>query len=166
MKKILSRNTWLILLITIFSIFILPNNNVYADDNLEVDGFNIMPVLDEKEIKEVNDSISKVWSKWWEVWNNYNNAAAELSTTQQITSGIMNRNTIMNYLVFFIKFISQLWLVIWTVFIIYAWYKYMLSVFTNKGATKQIITNAIIWVLIIIFSYAIMRIFTSLIWLT
>lgn len=165
MKKFLSKNIWLILIILIFGIFLLPNN-IYAQNDLEVDGFNIMPELDEDEMANVNNQIEIVWSKWWEVWNNYNKAASEMKTSEQLASWIMNRDTIMNYLIFFVQFLSQIWLVVWTVFIMYAGYKYMLSAFGKGGVSSKIIINAIIWVLIIIFSYAIMRILTSIIWLT
>jgi len=165
MKKFLLRNMWLILIISFFSILLLPNN-LYAQNDLEVDGFNIMPELNDDELWEVNNQINIVWSKWWEVWKNYNNAASWLSTSKQLASWIMNRNTIMNYLIFFVQFLSQIWLVVWAVFIMYAGYKYMFSAFGKGGVSSKIIVNAIVWVLIIIFSYAIMRILTSVIWLT
>ena len=166
MKKLSLKKIWLILTTLIFCLIFLPKN-VYADESdLEVDVFNILPELNDKEIDEVNKSIAEIWQTWWNVWQEYNKAASGLSTSQQISSWIMNRDTLMNYIVFVVQFLSQLWLVVWTVFIIYAWYKYMVSVFWWGNASKSAITNAIIWVIIVIFSYAIMRILTSLVWLT
>ena len=165
MKKFLSRNIWIILFIPLFMIFVLPNN-LYAWNDLEVDGFNIMPELDDSEIAEINGKIDTIWSEWWHVWDHYNDEASRMKTSQQLATWIMNRDTIMNYLIFFVQFLSQLWLVVWTVFIMYAWYKYMLSAFGKGGVSSKIIINAIIWVLIVIFSYAIMRILTSFVWLT
>lgn len=167
MKKFLLRNMWLILLISFFSILLLPNN-LYAQDDLEVDGFNIMPELSDDEISDVNEAITKVWFKWWMVQETYREIAAHpgFTTSEQLASWIMNRDTIVNYLIFFVQFLSQIWLVVWTVFIMYAGYKYMFSAFGKGGVSSKIIINAIIWVLIVIFSYAIMRILTSIIWLT
>jgi hypothetical protein len=72
----------------------------------------------------------------------------------------------MNYMVHIIQFLSQLGLVVWTIFIMYAGYKYIISVLNSQKTPSSTIKNAIIWILIIIFSYAIMRILTSFIWLT
>lgn len=156
---------WLILLISFFNILILPNN-LYAQGDLEVDGFNIMPELNDDELWKINSQIDAIWSEWWHVWDHYNDEASRMKTSEQLASWIMNRDTIMNYLIFFVQFLSQIWLVVWTVFIMYAGYKYMLSAFGKGGVSSKIIVNAIVWVLIIIFSYAIMRILTSVIWLT
>jgi hypothetical protein len=78
----------------------------------------------------------------------------------------MTWNTIMDYLVFVVKFLSQLWLLVGVVFIIYAWYQYMLSVFKNSWTPSKTVKNAIIWVLIVVFSYAIMKTLTSIIWIS
>ncbi len=165
MKSFL-KNIWIISFLLILGLFLLPNNFCIAENDLTVNGFNIIPELDDTEIADINGQISTIWSSWWKVWSNYNNAASNLSTSQQIASWIMNRDTIMNYLVFVVQFLSQLWLVVWAIFIMYAWYKYMLSVFESGKTPTSSIKNAIIWILIVIFSYAIMRTLTSLIWLT
>jgi hypothetical protein len=133
---------------------------------MDVEGFEIMPKLKPEEISEINTAIKEIWSEGWKVWENYNKNASGLTTAKQITSWIMTRNTIMNYLVFVVKFLSQLWLVVWAWFIMYAWYKYMLSVFNWWKTPSSTLKNAIIWVIIVIFSYAIMKVFTSIIWLT
>ena len=140
-----------------------------ADSNeLEVDWFEIMPKLTPEEIVDVNTKIQEIWEAPWHVREKYNETANStwFTTQKQIASWIMNRDTIMNYLVFIVKFLSQLWLLVWAWFIIYAWYKYMLSVFNWWKAGGSTLKNAIIWVVIVIFSYAIMRILTSIIWLT
>ncbi|USN56871.1 MAG: hypothetical protein H6766_07925 [Candidatus Peribacteria bacterium] len=74
----------------------------------------------------------------------------------------MTRNTILNYAAYLVRFISQIGLVIGALMIIWAGYEYATYVFsgnTGKGSTR--ISNAIIGVVIIIFSYAIMRIITT-----
>jgi hypothetical protein len=93
-------------------------------------------------------------------------AHEDLSFSERRAGWILEIDDIMNYMVHIVQFLSQLGLVIWTIFIMYAGYKYMLSAFGKGGVSSKIIVNAIVWVLIIIFSYAIMRILTSVIWLT
>jgi hypothetical protein len=163
MKKLIKR-IWIIWIIAIFNILSLPNFITTAQN---VDGFNIIPELTEEEAIKANQKIKEIWSTWWEVMNKYREVAAkDFTIEQQLATWVMNRDTIMNYLVFVIQFLSQLWLLVWVVFIMYAWYKYMVSVFEGWKTPSSTVKNAIIWVLIIIFSYAIMRILTSLIWLT
>ena len=137
-----------------------------AVNDLDVNGFEIMPKLDSTGINDVNEQIYKIWYMWWQVWENYNDAASKIDTSEQLASWIMNRDTILNYMVFIVEFLSQLWLLVWAWFIMYAWYKYMLSVFNWWKAASSTLKNAIIWIIIVIFSFAIMRILTSIIWLT
>ena len=165
MSKKLIKKIWIIItfiILTINTPFIVSA----ADDDLEVDWFNILPELTEKEISNVNEKITAIWKTGWNVWKTYNDAASSMSTSEQIASWIMNRDTIMNYLVFVVKFLSQLGLVVGTWFIMYAGYKYMLSVFSGGKTPSETIKNAIIWVIIVIFSYAIMKTLTSLIWIS
>ena len=164
MRKLLLRNICLASFTLISSIFFIPNNICIAE-NMEVDWFNVIPELNDEEIANVNTQIKKVWSEWGRVRDNYNKAASGMSIAEQMTSWIMNRNTIMNYLVFVVQFLSQLWIAIWVVFIIYAWYVYMTSALPWGKAPSSTVKNAIIWVIIIIFSYAIMRFLLSIIWM-
>lgn len=161
MKKLFSKITW-IFAILIVCWFWLPFGS-FADE-MDVE-FNILPELTEAEIDEINTKIQEIWSEWWKVNEKYTQAADKLNLQQQLNSWIMNRNTILDYLAYVIKFLSQLWLVVWVVFIMYAWYKYMLSVFTWWKPSSKAAKNAIIWVIIVIFSYAIMKTLTSIIWL-
>ncbi len=165
MKKKFIKKIWIIItfiILTINTPFIVSA----ADDDLEVNWFNILPELNEKEIAEVNTKITTIGQTWWNVWKAYNEAASGMTTSQQIASWIMNWDTIMDYLVFVVQFLSQLWLTVGAWFIIYAWYTYMLSVFNWNKVKSDVIKNAIIWVVIVIFSYAIMKTLTSLIWLS
>ena len=165
MNKKNFKKIWII--ISIFCIILFPSRISIADSDLDVDWFNIMPQLSDEEIWEVDEAIKDIWTTWRNVRNTYNQKASDLSTSQQIASWIMNWDTIMNYLVFIVQFLSQLWLLIWALFIIYAWYKYMTNVLLwSKAVPTTTVKNAIIWVIIVIFSYAIMRVLTSFIWLT
>ena len=166
MKKHILKKIWIMTLIGRFSFVILPYKVNWAGEGIEVNWFDIIPELKQDEISEVDTQITTIWSEWWTVWKKYNQAASWLSTSQQVASWIMNWDTIMNYLVFIVQFLSQLGLVVWAGFIIYAWYKYMSSSFSGGKVPSSTVTNAIIWILIVIFSYAIMKILTSFIWLS
>ncbi|MDR3169197.1 MAG: hypothetical protein LBU27_05595 [Candidatus Peribacteria bacterium] len=74
----------------------------------------------------------------------------------------MTRNTILQYLVYLVKFISQIGLVIGAGMIIYAGYLYATNIFGGKTTSgNSAIKYAIIGILVISFAYAIMKIFTS-----
>lgn len=156
----------LLIWILIFAMAFLSIPTITNADNekLDVNWFDIMPKLKPEEVSEVNAAIQEIWSEGWKVWENYNKNASGMTTSQQIASWIMTRNTILNYIIFIVKFLSQLWLLVWAWFIMFAWYKYMVTVFT-WAKTGSTLKNAIIWVIIVIFSYAIMAILTSIIWL-
>ena len=154
---------WFILIICILTIH-LSSNLIYAgEDDLQVDWFNIMPKLSENGVADANSAIEKVWVLWGHVREEYNTIADQIDTSKQIATWIMNWDTIMNYLVFIVQFLSQLGLLVWAGFIMYAWYKYMLSVFNGWKLPSETIKNAIIWIIIIIFSYAILKTLTSII---
>ena len=139
--------------------------SVLAAGDLDPTDFTIIPELKDEEISKVNEAIEEIWSKWWGVWDKYNEIAASsgFTTNQQVASWIMNWSTIMNYLVFVVQFLSQLWLVVGVLFIMYAWYKYIVSVFNGGKLPNETIKNAIIWVIVVIFSYAILKTLTALI---
>lgn len=162
MKKMFRKIVWASAIL-ISCWFLLPIS-AYADD-MDVE-FTILPALEDGEITETNDKIKKIWEEWWKVNENYVATAKELKLPQQLNSWIMNWDTILDYLAYIVKFLSQLWLVVWVVFIMYAWYKYMVSVFTWWKPSSKAVKNAIIWVIIVIFSYAIMKTLTSIIWLS
>ena len=88
-----------------------------------------------------------------------------LSLEQKMATGIMDWTTILDYVVYLIRFLSQIGLVIGAVMIIYAGYIYASSILTDSGSGskgKDAVKNAILGVVIIVFSYAIMKLFTSL----
>lgn len=153
----------------IFSLFSLNFIPYHANaGDLDVEWFNIMPKLTDWEVSKVNAQIKTIWSEWWQVWKHYNDEASRMKTSEQIASWVMTWDTVVNYLVFIIRFLSELWLLVWAAFIIVAWYRYMSSAFSWAWTSKATwaLKSAVIWVLIVIFSYAIMRILTSFIWLT
>ena len=169
MKKFNRKKIWTFFLITaFFSLFCIP---VHAEpdnngDDLDVNWFNILPELTTEENNTIEEKMDEIWKAWGNVMETYNNTAKKLTTSQQVASWIMNWSTITSYLAYIVKFLSQIGLVVWTIFIMYAWYKYMVSVFSGWKVPTETIKNAIIWIIIVIFSFAIMKTLTSLVWIS
>jgi hypothetical protein len=114
---------------------------------------------------EVTQAVEAVWAEWWNVRNTYNEQASGMKDNvgNQIASGIMTRDTLLDYIVYLVRFLSQIGIVIGVIMIIYAGYLYASSIFSpwNMTKGKSAIVNAIIGVLVIVFSYAIMKLLTS-----
>ena len=143
---------WILLLIT--PCFINAQENI-----------SIVPELNDDEIEHVNHRTDLIGSEWWNVWTNYRLAVKELSTSERWSAWVLTRDDIPIFLTLIVWFLSQLWMAVGVIFIMYAWYKYMLSVFNWWKAPTSSIKNAIIWVIIVIFSYTILRTLMSLVWL-
>lgn len=98
---------------------------------------------------------------WGAVWEKYNTVVAEKrSLSDQLSSGIMDWTTILDYFARFIKYLSQLGIFIWSCFVIYAGYVYATAIFQNSAKVTDgntAIKNAILGVIVITFSYAIMK---------
>lgn len=118
---------------------------------------------------DVVEPVEKIGNAWWHVWDEYNKAAADLQKTKdlwaQMASWIFTRDTLLDYLAYLIKFLSEIGIFVGACFIVYAGYLYATSVFTwNSNSTSdgnKAIKNAIVWVLVITFSYAIMKAITA-----
>ena len=113
--------------------------------------------------KEESSTVEIVsWvSQWWRVLENQKNLIKSWSLTmaQQINTWIMSWDTILDYCVFLIRFLWELALLIWAVAIIFLWYKRITkNVFWEapKG-----LTMIIIWLLVVIFAYAIVKLLWS-----
>ena len=132
----------------------------------QADNFNITKGLTDNETSKVNRRIKIISWDPWNVSSNIHKAHEDLNLFERLASWILEIEDIMDYLVLVVKFLSQLWLIVWMIFIMYAWYQYIISVFNWWKAPSNTVKNAIIWVIIVIFSYAIMRFLTSIIWLT
>jgi len=149
MKKIL---IWLFVLCSIYSTLGIAST---AD-------FEIIPKAD----WDIGAVVNTIWS-WWAVRDLYDTKAQEYQKNKNLgdafASGVFTRSLVLDYVVYVVQFLSQIGLLMWAIMIIYAGYIYASSVFTGKeaGAGNKAITNAIIWVLVIVFSYAIMKLITS-----
>lgn len=113
----------------------------------------------------VNGAVKAVGDNWGNVRDTYNQKASDMKNSigDQMASGIMTRDTLLDYVVYLVRFLSQIGIVIGVVMIIYAGYLYASSIFSqsNMSKGKTALTNAIIGVLVVVFSYAIMKLLTS-----
>ncbi len=127
----------------------------------EVDDFVIIPEASWK-VGEITENISK---EWWKVWEKYNKEYSKIKDDlwAQFATGVFWWNSILLFIKYLIKFLSQVGMVIGALMIIYSGYIYANAVWTGN-ATKWVdpLKKAIIWVVIIIWSYAIMKILTSM----
>ncbi len=127
---------------------------------------NLQIIPTPKESSNVPSSVEQIWV-WWQVWDKYNERAVALSWDlwAQMASGVFTWDTLLDYLAYLIKFLSEVGIFVWACFIVYAWYLYATSIFSSDSwATSKwntAIKNAIIWIIVITFSYAIMKAITA-----
>ncbi len=158
---------WLVVHITIL-MWVLSGLSVFAQNNPNFqspdpnsDQIQIMPKVTTNEIESAQKAVQWSSSDTSTVWDRYNNTAKDLNTQTQIVTGVMTWDTILNYLVILLRFLSQIGIVIGSLMFIYVGYQYIMSVITGDSEpSKDLIKNAIIGIIVIIFSYAIMRILT------
>jgi hypothetical protein len=99
----------------------------------------------------------------WSVNDRYNEQAKDIADDWDLwmafKTWVMNWDTLMAYVVYLMRFINQLGLLIWGIMILYAGYQFAWTIFKFWDATKgkSAIKNAIIWILVIVFSYAIWK---------
>ena len=151
MKKIFAR-----LFLTVFAFSVL-TPAVFAVEN----NFEIIP----ESNTNVSQDVSDVGKAGGSVWDKLNQNAKKYEGSgdvgAQFASGAFTRNTILNYVVYLVRFISQIALVIGALMIIWSGYQYAVAAFTGKPAGSDGIKNAIIGILIVAFSYAIIKILTE-----
>lgn len=114
------------------------------------------------EIKKIISEIGSITGKD-SVIDNYNKQAIELEKKWDLgtafATGVFSRKTLISYLAYLMKFMSQLGLLIGGIMVLYAGYQYATILFWGwgEGAAKSAIINAVKGILVIIFSYAIFR---------
>ncbi len=148
-------------LLTIFTLGLLITPLSLLAQN--TNDYEVVPEAEDSS--KVQGAVNDVGSKWGSVREKYNQQADKMEGEigNQMASGIMTRDTLLDYVVYLVRFLSQIGIVIGVVMIIYAGYLYATSVFNPSGISKgkSAITNAIIGVLVVAFSYAIMKLLTS-----
>ncbi len=122
---------------------------------------------------------SNVWQmvnnvrEGWKVWEKYKDAAYGPETTSnnkrvrpgwnlslwdQFATGIMTWDTILDYVVYLVKFLWQLALLSWSLMLIYYGYKKA----TEHLKFNGVIWKVVIWILVISFAYVIVKIIWSM----
>ena len=124
------------------------------------DAFVLIPEAEDKwrveEVKKLQeiDKDKDFWKDYNEAWNKY---ATDKDLWSQIASWIVTWDTIMLLVTRIVKFVSNGALVIWSLMVIYAWYLYIMSAISGDQTSKanEAIKDAIIGIVLVIFSYAI-----------
>lgn len=145
------------LLYLLASIVVVWNGIAFAQSD-DWSDLQIIPEVDKNLLHDTQNYIIH-WNNWT-VRDRFNERASNLETKEQIVSGVMTRDTLLDYGAIVLKFLSQVWITIGAVMFIVVWYQYITSVISGSSPQPDLIRKAIIWVLVIIFSYAIMRILT------
>lgn len=112
---------------------------------------------------EVSSDIKKIGdaNQAGTVIEKYNAVAEALDQKKdiwgQLQRGTLTWNSVLNYVVNLMRFLLQLGLLIGGIMILYAGYQYATTVFGYGSASnaKTAIKNAIIWVIVVVASYAI-----------
>lgn len=131
---------------------------------------HIIPEISQEEKPQVAEDVQKVGNATLSgsTLERYNEIAKkyqkEGDVAKSFQTGIMGWETPIQYVVYIMKFLSQLGLLIWGIMILYAGYLYATTIFGygDPNQAKTAIKNAIIWVIVVIASYAIFRGLTSL----
>ena len=76
------------------------------------------------DVEEVGKTAGNVTNKYREISEQTGRSLGE-----QIASGIMSRNTLLDYVTYLIRFVSQVGILIGAIWIIIAGYKYAIAVF-------------------------------------
>lgn len=156
MKKIITKFTFILLMfISTFPIFAV---NEGTPNNL-----HIIPQSTKEWGEKAETIVERIWDTKGDgtVLSRYNNEATKIANEWDLWKAfetwVMSRDTLLSYIVYLMRFINQVWLLVWSVMILYAGYLYATSVFkqNNTSSGKSAIKNAIIGILVIIFSYAI-----------
>lgn len=124
---------------------------------------NLQIIPEVKPSDGVEQAVTTIADSWWHVWDAYNQQAGvfkeKKNLAAQLASWIFTWDTLLDYLAYLIKFLSEIWIFVGACFIVYAGYLYATNIFTGKdpSSANKAISNAIIGVLVITFSYAIMK---------
>jgi hypothetical protein len=117
-----------------------------TDNNYDDKAASIVELIWDDDGRSVNDRYNEQAKDIlddWDIWLAFE-------------TGVMNWDILLSYVAYVIRFINQLWILIWSIMILYAGYQYATSIFWwNVSNWKNAIKNAIIWIIVIVFSYAI-----------
>ncbi len=137
---------------------------LYTPTYAETNDFYIIPKVEE----DPSDMVERISNSWWKVRDQYDYEAYEMwwsqknnrNLWQQMASWVMTRDTLIDYTVYALRFMSQISLIVWALMFIYNGYQYVAYGISWENPSSESIKHAVIWILIVIFSYALMRILT------
>ena len=132
-------------------------------------GFEILP---EATSSNIGTEVEGVWV-WGSVWDEYKNVAywekvwwantrawSDRSLGDQLASGIMTWDTLLDYAVYLVKFIWQLALLAWALWIIY--YGYVKATEHLKWSGGWKLWMIVVGILVISFAYVIIKMVWSM----
>ena len=157
---------WILAIVLVFGCLSFPTFSQQGLENTE-NNLHIIP-KSSKDWKSAAEYVKEVWSWEWTVIERYNKQATEIAEQKDLWKAfetwIINWDTLLSYIVYLMRFINQLGLLIWSIMILYAGYQYAWTIFKFWDPTKgkNAIKNAIIWILVIVFSYAIWKALESM----
>lgn len=93
-------------------------------------------------------------SVWWEVMQRQKELAKTLEMPDKIRTWIMDWDTILDYCAYLARFLWEVALLVWALAIIFLWYK---RITKNLFKEKNDLTPIIIWLLVVIFAYVIVK---------
>lgn len=142
-------------------------SNVHATPN----NLHIIPETTAEQKAQAAEDVKAIWNATWKgqsAIKTYNEKASEYERKGELSKSfqtwIMNWNTLLSYVVYVMRFLSQIGLLIGGIMILYAGYMYATTIFgvwdANKGKTA--IKNAIVGIIIVVASYAIWKGLVSL----
>jgi len=117
--------------------------------------------------------VNQIWASWGNVMENYKDQAywkkdpvtwerpwtSDLSLWDQLASWVMTRDTLLDYVTYIVRFLLQLWLLIWAGVMIYLWYKKITQFRDFKwGDIKYVI----MWIAVLAFAYVIIKMLVSM----
>ena len=124
---------------------------------------NYLHIIPKSEGWDTAEVVKAVAQWQWTVNERYNEQADKIAKSGDIwkawATWVINWDTLISYVVYLMRFINQIGLLIWGIMILYAGYQYAWTIFKFWDATKgkNAIKNATIWILVIVFSYAIWK---------
>lgn len=160
----------LVICLTLVWVSIVATPTMAAKDDAK---FELIPVVEDKSV--YTDDVKDLWKikssgNFAEIYNQKAKSFGDQNKKgtgikacsglgEQFASGIMNRDTILCLMAQVVSFVSNLALVVWALMIIYAGYLYATAVFNwwNVGKWSDAIKRAIIGIVVVIFSYAILN---------
>lgn len=128
MKTITKYFVWLSCVLCLILSSLLPAWVVLADE--EEVNFEIMPQVDPARLQQINKAVLEANGNIWDI---YNAQAETLSTDEQVASGVMTRDTLINYAIKLLRFLSQLGLLIGGAMILLTWWKYIMAVISGDS---------------------------------